>query len=159
MSRPATASTAPKRWGLLALFVAAVLGGGMAIGINNPPGDWYAGLEKPWFTPPGILFPIAWTVLYILIAVAGWRVVRAGLKGALALWLVQMALNFSWSPTFFGAHLVGWGLAIILAMLAVILLFIAKTWRTERTAALLFLPYAAWVAFASLLNGSIALAN
>jgi tryptophan-rich sensory protein len=148
-----------QRWGLLALFVAAVLGGGMLIGINNPPGDWYAGLQKPWFTPPGILFPIAWTILYILVAVAGWRVFDAGLGGARALWVAQMALNFAWSPVFFGAHLVGWGLAIILALLAAILLFIGATWRTDRPAALCFLPYAAWVAFASLLNGSIVLSN
>ena len=149
----------PRRWGVLALFVAAVLGGGMLIGINNPPGDWYAGLQKPWFTPPGLLFPIAWTILYVLIAVAGWRVLTAGITGALALWVVQMALNFAWSPTFFGAQLIGWGFAIILALLVAILLFIARTWRADRTAALLFLPYAAWVAFASLLNGSIFLAN
>lgn len=156
---PAATSPAPKRWAFLAVFLAVTLGGGMLIGVNNPPGDWYAGLAKPWFTPPGILFPVAWTILYILIAVAGWRVFTGGTGRAKALWLVQIALNFSWSPTFFGANLIGWGLAIILALLVAILLFMAQTWRQDRTAALLFLPYAAWVGFASLLNGSIFLSN
>ncbi|KQT44531.1 sensor histidine kinase [Aureimonas sp. Leaf454] len=153
-----TASPA-RHWGLLVLFLVGVVGAGMLIGVNNPPGDWYAGLEKPWFTPPGILFPIAWTILYILIAIAGWRVFTRGLGRPKARWVVQMALNLSWSPVFFGAHLIGAGLAIILALLVAILLFIAETWRVDRPAALCFLPYAVWVAFAALLNGSIFLSN
>ena len=66
-----------------------------------------------------------------------------------------MGLNFAWSPTFFGLHQIGAAFAIILVLLAVILAFIAVTWRRDRAAAALFVPYAAWVGFASVLNGAI----
>ena len=71
------------------------------------------------------------------------------------LWFAQMALNFTWSPTVFTLHSLAFGLAIILMMLALIVGFIAVQWRDNRIAALLFIPYAAWVAFASLLNYSL----
>ena len=148
------------RYGLLALFLAVSLGGGMLVGISNPPGDWYAGLAKPSFNPPDWLFPPAWTLLYILIGIAGWRVWRLRDSGALMIvWIVQMVLNFCWSPVFFGAQQIGAALVVVLALLATILLFIRLAWNRERVAALLFLPYAAWVAFASLLNGAILYLN
>ena len=143
------------RYGLLALFLAVSLGGGMLVGISNPPGDWYAGLAKPSFNPPDWLFPPAWTLLYILIGIAGWRVFLAKLRLPFGLWVLQLAINFSWSPTFFGQHLIGAGLVILLAMLATILAFLAVTWRRDRPAALCFVPYALWVSFAGLLNGAI----
>jgi tryptophan-rich sensory protein len=70
-----------------------------------------------------------------------------------------MALNFAWSPVFFTLHNIGAAFAIIVTLLLAILVFIAVTWKNDRTSALLFLPYAAWVAFASLLNGSILTLN
>jgi translocator protein len=70
-------------------------------------------------------------------------------------WFVQLALNFIWSPVFFGAHRIGAALVIVAALLAAILAFIVMRWPRDRTAALLFTPYAAWVAFATLLNGAI----
>ena len=75
------------------------------------------------------------------------------------LWWAQLALNFLWSPVFFGAHQLGLALVVILLMLTAILAFIAAAWRLDRGAAWLFVPYAAWVAFASLLNGSIWMLN
>jgi tryptophan-rich sensory protein len=66
-----------------------------------------------------------------------------------------MVLNFSWSPVFFSAHRIGLALIVVLLLLAAILAFIATVWRRDRVAAWLFAPYAAWVAFASLLNASI----
>ena len=149
MTRPAA------RYGLLALFLAVSLGGGMLVGISNPPGDWYAGLLKPFFNPPAWLFAPAWTVLYILIAVAGWRVFLAKERLSFGIWVLQLCINFTWSPTFFGQHLIGAALVILIAMLASILAFIAVTWRRDRVAALCFVPYALWVAFAGLLNASI----
>ena len=143
------------RYGLLALFLAVSLGGGMLVGISNPPGEWYAALAKPPFNPPDWLFPPAWTLLYILIGIAGWRVFLAKLRLPFGLWVLQLAINFTWSPTFFGQHLIGAGLVILLAMLATILAFIAVTWSRDRTAALCFVPYALWVSFAGLLNGAI----
>lgn len=141
-------------------FLVLVVGGGLAIGWLTAPGAWYAGLAKPGFTPPGWLFAPVWTLLYVLIAVAGWRCWRRRQPGlAMRLWWAQLALNFLWSPVFFAAHLIGPGFAVILLLLAAILGFVATSWREDRVAASLFLPYAAWAAFAALLNGSILLLN
>ncbi len=148
-------STARNSLGLFA-FIAVVLGCGILIGIITPPGPWYATLAKPSFNPPNWIFGPVWSVLYVLIGIAGWRTFeREGDGKAMRLWFLQIALNFSWSPVFFGAHLVGAAFAVILALLVAIVAFIAMTWKSDRTAAYLFLPYAAWVAFATMLNGAI----
>ncbi|TDR93003.1 TspO/MBR family protein [Enterovirga rhinocerotis] len=148
------------RYVALILFLVLVLGGGLALGGLTVRGGWYAGLAKPSFNPPAWLFGAVWTVLYILIAIAGWRVWQRDRSGwPMKLWWAQMALNFLWTPVFFGAHQIGLAFVIILLMLAAILAFIATAWRLDRVAAWLFVPYAAWVAFASLLNGSIWMLN
>ncbi len=144
----------------LLIFVVVVVGAGIAIGFSTPPSEWYASLQKPWFNPPNWVFGPVWTVLYVLIAVAGWLTWQRDSDGtAMKLWFGQMLLNFAWTPVFFGAHLPGPALAIILAMLCAILAFIALSWQRVRTASWLFVPYVAWVSFATLLNGSIWLLN
>ena len=144
----------------LALFLLLVVGGGLLIGWLTAPGDWYAGLAKPSFNPPGWVFGPVWTVLYVLIAVAGWRVWRTHPGGWPArMWWIQLALNFLWSPAFFAAHRIGLALVIVLLLLATIVAFILMCWRQDRVAAWLFVPYAAWVAFASVLNASILVLN
>ena len=140
----------------LLVFLVIVVGGGLLIGTFTLPGEWYAGLAKPAFNPPNWIFGPVWTVLYVPIAVVGWRTwVRDGRGSLMAIWWGQLALNFLWSPVFFGAHRIGLALADILALLAAILAFIALSWTRDRVAAWLFVPYAAWVAFASLLNAAI----
>ena len=149
-----------KRYLSLAAFLTLTVGGGAAIGVFNIPGDWYAGLQKPSFNPPNWLFGPVWTLLYVLIGVAGWRIWRRDRRSVLMkLWWVQLVLNFLWSPVFFGVQSIGGAMAIILALLAVIVAFIATALREDRIVAWLFVPYAIWVAFASLLNGSIYLLN
>jgi translocator protein len=144
------------RYLTLALFIALVLGGGTLIGFMTLPGAWYAGLAKPPFNPPNWIFGPVWTLLYIFIAVAGWRTwERMPRSAAMTVWFVQLALNFVWSPVFFGAHQIGAALVVIVVLLAAILAFIVISWPRDRTAALLFTPYAAWVAFATLLNAAI----
>lgn len=144
------------RYVSLILFLVLVLGGSLALGGLTVPGAWYTGLAKPTFNPPGWLFGPVWAVLYVLIAVAGWRVWQGDRQGGpIKLWWAQMALNFLWTPVFFGAHQIGLAFIVILLMLAAILAFIATSWRRDRLAAWLFVPYASWVAFASVLNGSI----
>ncbi len=144
----------------LSAFLLLVLGGGLTIGWLTAPGEWYTGLIKPSFNPPNWIFGPTWTVLYILIACAGWLVWRKDSGGwAMRLWWTQLVLNFLWSPIFFAAHQIGLAFGVILLLLAAILAFIAVAWRHDRTAAWLFAPYAAWVAFASLLNGSIFVLN
>ena len=99
-------------------------------------------------------------MLYIFIAIAGWLVwQRDRTVWPMKLWWAQLVLNFLWTPVFFAAHLPGLALVVILLMLAAILAFIAIAWRQDRLAAWLFVPYAAWVAFASMLNASIVALN
>ena len=137
-----------------------MLGGGLLIGYATLPGAWYASLIKPPFNPPNWVFAPAWTILYVLIAVAGWRTwLREPAGAAMKIWVVQLVLNFCWSPTFFGAKLMGPALLVILALLATIVLFIVKVWNRDRASGWLFVPYAAWVAFATLLNASLLLLN
>lgn len=144
----------------LILFLVLVIGGGLAIGYLTVPGEWYAALAKPAFNPPNWLFAPVWTLLYVLIAVAGWRLWLYNRHGwPMKLWWLSLVLNFLWSPTFFSAHQVDAALAVILLLLATILAFIGTAWREDRMAAWLFVPYAAWVAFASALNASILALN
>jgi tryptophan-rich sensory protein len=144
----------------LILFLALVIGGGLAIGFLTVPGAWYAALAKPSFNPPNWLFAPVWTTLYVLIAVAGWRIFLRDARGVpMRLWWVQLVLNFGWSPTFFAAHEIDLALVVVLMLLLVILAFIITAWRQDRVAAWLMVPYAAWVAFASALNASIFVLN
>jgi benzodiazapine receptor len=140
----------------LALFIVLVLGGGTLIGVTTLPGGWYAGMIKPSFNPPNWVFAPAWTLLYLLIAIAGWRIWQRDLRSAaMTAWFIQLGLNFVWSPVFFGAHRIGLALAIIVALLAAILSFIATAWPRDRVASWLFVPYAAWVTFATALNAAV----
>ena len=148
------------RWMVLVGFLLLTVGGGLAIGFLTAPGDWYAALAKPAFNPPNWLFGPVWTALYVLIAVAGWRTfVDDRGSWPMRLWWTQLVLNFLWSPVFFAAHRIGLALLVIALLLAAVLAFIVSSWRRDRAAASLFAPYAAWVAFASALNGAIWLLN
>ena len=140
----------------LALFVALSLGGGLVIGMMNTPAEWYAALTKPSFNPPNWVFGPVWTVLYIFIGVAGWRIWSLAGTGALQrVWWVQMALNFAWSPIFFTAQNLGLALMVIVPLLAVIVTFIFMARRIDAVSAWLFVPYAVWVGFATCLNAAL----
>lgn len=144
------------RYAALLGFIVLVLGGGTLIGFLTLPGEWYAGLAKPFFNPPNWIFGPVWSVLYVLIAIAGWRVWLSALQGvAMRVWIAQLVLNFLWSPTFFGLQQTGLALLVILALLGAILGFMATARKSDQVAAWPFAPYAAWVAFATLLNASI----
>ena len=150
----------PRSLLMLAAFLVLVVGIGAFIGTQTAPGLWYAGLEKPPFNPPNWVFGPVWFILYVLIAIAGWRTALASPRSlGMGLWVVQMLLNWVWSPAFFAAENLWLGLAVIVPMLAAILAFIVERWNRDRVSALLFIPYAAWVAFATLLNASLALLN
>lgn len=128
------------------------------VGSRFRPDAWFAGLAKPGFNPPDAAFAPVWTVLYVCIAVAGWlawRRTRSWRSPALAVWAVQLLLNAAWSALFFGLHAPGLALLDVTLLLASILAFLVLTWRTARAAAVLFLPYALWVGFATVLNASI----
>jgi len=160
MNTLATEWRTPRALGLLAVFLVVVIGVGALIGISTAPGEWYAALDKPPFNPPNWVFGPVWFTLYVLIAIAGWRTFLREPGGvAMKLWYAQMVLNWLWSPTWFTLHWLWPAFVVIAAILALILAFIARSWHEDRVSASLFLPYAAWVAFASLLNLSIAILN
>lgn len=134
----------------IALVVATAAAGG-----QFRPGDWYEALTKPPWTPPNWLFAPAWAVLYILIAVAGWLAWRrAGgrVDAAVSVWGLQLLFNAAWSWLFFGRHQMFVALIDIVAMLICIVAFIAINATSNRPAALLFVPYALWVCYATALN-------
>lgn len=140
----------------LALFVLLVVGGGSLIGIMNLPAGWYESLVKPPFNPPNWVFGPVWTLLYVMIAIAGWRTFEQRRAGfAMKAWLAQLVLNFAWSPVFFTLHSLSGAFAIILMLLAAIVAFMLASWNEDRLALVLFVPYLAWTSFATLLNGSL----
>ena len=121
-------------------------------------GTWYQALAKPAFNPPDWIFAPVWSALYLMIAIAGWRVWRRGsgeARLALTVYAVQLALNLAWSFVFFGARLIGPALAVIVALLAAILANAFLFWRIDRAAGALLVPYAAWVSFAAVLNAAL----
>lgn len=134
-----------------------------ATGAFVTTGGWYAGIVKPWWTPPAWVFGPVWTTLYTLMAVAAWLVWREGgwkAQGrALGLYLVQWALNAAWTPLFFGLHRPGWALADLLALDLAVLATLVAFARVRRVAGLLLFPYALWLALATSLNLAIRLLN
>jgi len=140
----------------LILFVVLTVAAGSLVGYSSIPGPWYQDLQKPAFNPPNWIFGPVWTALYVIIGIAGARVfIRERGNWLPKIWFLQMALNLVWSPIFFTLHRPDLALAVLVAMLLAILTFIAMAWSRDRPSALLFLPYAAWVSFAGLLNGAI----
>ncbi|MBS0252201.1 MAG: tryptophan-rich sensory protein [Proteobacteria bacterium] len=134
----------------------AVVGATAVSGAIFMPGSWYASLRKPSWTPPDWLFGPAWTVLYIMIAVAGWLVWRAdGFGIALAVWGANVIFNAGWSWLMFGRHRIGLAFLDAIAMLITIVVFVAVAKESSPGAALLFIPYLGWVVFAAALNFAI----
>lgn len=139
----------------LAVF-AALTALASLFGTQYMPGDWYAALAKPTWTPPNWLFGPVWTILYVMIALAGWFAWRRrGFSAPVIVWGVQMALNAAWSYLMFGQKNITFALVDIAMLWAAIIAFIALTWRPVPKAAALFVPYAAWVSFATALNFAI----
>ena len=165
---------------LLTLGVGAL--GNIAVQPSIP--TWYAGLIKPSFNPPNWLFAPVWTTLYVVMGVAAWRVwrvqqerpasparealagevsasarARGGRRGPISIEMaafgIQLALNCAWSFIFFSAHQLGAALAEIIVMWVAILATLVLFWRRDRLAGLLFVPYLAWVSFATALTHAI----
>ena len=146
---------------VLALFLSLTVVGGLLVGLLSAPDEWFAALAKPAFNPPDWIFGPVWTVLYVLIGIAGWQTWQTRPHGlAMKLWVLQLVLNFLWTPVFFTFHRPDTALDVIVTLLLTILAYIYASYReANRRSAMLFAPYALWVAFATLLNGAIWLLN
>lgn len=125
-------------------------------GYGNP---WFDALVKPELMPPGTTFAIMWPILYVLLGLAIAIILNArGAKGrgpAITLFVVQMLLNFAWSPLFFGMHRVGLAFFVIVAILVLSITVAILFARIRPVAALLLIPYIAWLSFASILTFQI----
>ena len=145
----------------LAFFMALSLGIG-ALGaavVATSVDTWYADLVKPSFTPPDQLFGPVWTALYVLMAVAAWRVWRAAdrdtRRGPLTLFALQLALTLGWTVVFFGLEKIGAAVATIVVLDVGVVVTTLAFRPIDRWAGLLMLPYLAWVVFATVLNIAI----
>jgi tryptophan-rich sensory protein len=121
---------------------------------------WYAGLAKPWFVPPNGVFAPAWTLLYVLMTVAFWRILRSDAdrpgRGAAIIWfLVQITLNAGWSIAFFGLHSPLAGLGVLALLLPAIVATIVAFDRVDLPAGLLLVPYLLWCCFATALDAGV----
>jgi translocator protein len=144
----------------LILFLGVLSGVLAGSGSDN---IWFAQLAKPAAMPPDIVFPIAWTILYVLIGLALSHIIFArGASGrgiAIGLFVAQLLLNLAWSPIFFAYHAVGLAFAVILLMIVLVLATTLAFARIRRNAALLMLPYLLWLCFAAWLNHEIEMLN
>lgn len=119
------------------------------------PGNWYARLEKPSWTPPNWAFPLVWTTLFTLMSISAWLVWEdTGLAGwrALLLYIVHLVINAGWSFLFFGRRRLDWAMAEVVLLWLAIAAVIAAFAQINMTAALLLTPYLAWVTLAAALN-------
>ena len=147
-------------------FMVAALGTVATIGSID---GWYARSDRVIWTPPNAVFPVVWTVLYAMIGVSGWlawRQRRRAIVGpGLALFVAQLVLNSLWTPVFFGGYSVIGPSALWLALGVILMLdllvvgTISSFWQYSRAAALLLVPYLAWILYASTLNWGDAVLN
>jgi len=147
-----------KSWLALAAFIvlcfaAAGLGG---LATSRTVDTWYKDLAKPSWTPPGWVFGPVWTLLYLAMAIAAWRVWQGqGLRWPIALFGVQLLLNAAWSWLFFGLRMPGAACVDVFLLWAAIIATTAVFWRVDLAAGVLFVPYLLWVTFAMALNFAI----
>ncbi len=134
---------------LLLGFLAGQLGG-------DANSAWFQSLDKPAIFPPPIWFGIVWSVLYIMLGFALALVCAAwgarGRAAAIVMFLVQLGVNLAWTPVFFGQHQITGGLILITVLDVLAIVTIAMVWRVRKLAAVLMLPYLAWILFATVLN-------
>lgn len=121
---------------------------------------WYNGLDHPAGTPPDATFPIVWTLLYILMAVAAWRVWRArGLGLQMGLFVIQLLINALWMPVAFGAHALVWAILVALVLWLAVAATLQQFWQVDRLAGALFGLYLLWATYALYLSIGLAWLN
>ncbi len=134
--------------------------------IVSAPGvaGWYRTIAKPWWNPPNWVFPVAWSLLFLLMGVAFYRVLRAPStspwrRASIVFFALQLVMNVSWSLSFFGAHSPVLGLVVVVPFWLLILATQQTFSRVDRAAGWLLVPYLGWVAFATVLNAKIVSLN
>ncbi len=161
-SDPITIQSYPKLAAAI-LFCLIVGSSGSLVTITGP-GSWYAGLNKPFFTPPGWVFAPVWITLFILMGIALYLVWESGterreVRNALGIFGVQFLLNVTWSFLFFGLRSPLLGLIDIILLWVMIVATIVAFYRVKRSAGYFLIPYITWVTLASALNGAVYFMN
>ncbi|MBI5686652.1 MAG: tryptophan-rich sensory protein [Verrucomicrobia bacterium] len=150
-----SAANRKKQWLALVGWVALCFGAA-AFGGMFGPGEWYASLRKPSWNPPNWIFGPVWTMLYIMMAVAAWRVWRFGSgdgrQKALGLFFAQLCLNAAWTPLFFGLKHPALAFGDIVLLWLSLGATTVAFFKMDRVAGWLMVPYLAWVSFAAVLN-------
>jgi tryptophan-rich sensory protein len=142
-------------WMLFATFLVAC-GAAGATGAMFEPGEWYKNLNKPVWTPPGWVFPLAWLNIYILMSLAAMRVAQIdGSQQALAFWAVQIAFNTLWSPVFFGLKRMRAAMGVLCCLWAAVAVTTAAFYMLDPIAGYMMAPYLLWVTIAGALNFSV----
>lgn len=142
----------------LVLWITALILIGSAIGFltKTEINTWYSTLNRSPITPPNYVFPIAWTILYTLIAVCGWIIWGtpsfSNLRPIKNLYVVQLILNWSWTPLFFYYHLIGFSLVCLVIMDITVAMIIYFSYQKIRSVSLLMVIYLLWILFATYLN-------
>lgn len=136
---------------------------GSVFTVNNIP-TWYTALNKPAFNPPNWVFGPVWTILYILMGISLYLILRGGVdkplvRQGIILFAIQLVANLLWSIIFFGMHAIFFAFIDILVLFILIVATIVTFFRVSRPAGLLLVPYLCWVGFASVLNAMIWVLN
>ena len=164
LASPAQLRASFVRWALF-LVPAVLLLGVMSgrLGGEAASDPWFMALDKPAIFPPPAAFGIVWPILYTLMGLAAAMVCAAwGSRyrlPAILAFVLQLLINLTWSPVFFGAHEITFGLYVIALLDVAVLVTIVLFWQVRRSAALLLVPYLAWVTYATALTTSIWLNN
>jgi translocator protein len=155
-----------KQYGLLVLCIAIPLLAGLigSVFTMDSITTWYAHLNKPWITPPDWAFGPVWTVLYILMGIALFLVLKNGIEKppvwqGTIIFAVQLMANVLWSFLFFGMHSPVLGLIDIVLLIGLIIMTIVAFYRVSKPAAWLLVPYLAWVCVATYLNAMVLVLN
>jgi len=154
-----------QRWkSLLACLVIPLAVGGLSALLSGSGMAQFARLEQPPLSPPGWLFPVVWTILYLLMGLASWLVLTSGhdredIQNALWLYGVQLVVNFFWSIWFFGLSMYLFAFVWLILLWLLIIGTTVQFYRIDPRAGLLMIPYVLWVTFAGYLNFAIYLLN
>lgn len=152
-----------KAWAyILPTLLCFAVGGVAAVLQSGSMREWYPFLIKPALTPPDFVFPVAWNIIYLCIGISAGRVltsVSPDRKAVMGIWYGQLLANFLWSVLFFTLRSPLLGLIDILVLDALVAWYIVRSSRIRKSAAWLFVPYLAWILFATYLNGYILAAN
>lgn len=148
---------------VVSLAVPLLAGFGSSVFTVNSISTWYATLNKPWFSPPNVVFAPVWTILYILMGLALfliWRSPRNRTRDiGIALFAAQLAINVIWTLAFFGLQNTLYGLLTIIPLWILIAATIYQFYKVEKWASYLLVPYIVWVSIATALNASVFLLN